>query len=216
MQPISIILADAQYLIRIGLKHLMMSIDDFNIIGEAKNKAELKHLLESNEADVVIIDHLQTDNFGNDIINTIKISSPKTKVLVISADNNKSNIYKVIESGVNNFITKQCSEEEIINAIRATAKGEKFFCSKVLNFILEKSFGKPENCDPYPLTPRECEIVRFVAAGKIAKEIAGELNLSTHTVYTHRKNIMKKLQLSSSSELVMYAINTGLIEAGNI
>lgn len=213
MQPISIILADAQYLIRVGLKHLLDSIDDFEIVGEAKNNIDLKLLLSSHPTDVVILDHLQTNNFGEDVIKMIHSLSPKTQVLIISADDNKSNIYKVIESGVNSFLTKQCDEEEIINAVRATAIGEKFFCSKVLNFILEKSFGKTENCNPYPLTPRECEIVRLVSAGKIAKEIAGELNLSTHTVYTHRKNIMKKLQLSSTSELVMYAINTGLIEA---
>ncbi|MFT5165259.1 MAG: DNA-binding NarL/FixJ family response regulator [Saprospiraceae bacterium] len=212
MQPISIILADAQYLIRVGLRHLMERIDDFEIVGEAKNMVDLKHLLKGNSIDVVILDHLQTNNFGDDVFQTIRTLSPKTQILIISADDNKQNIYKVIESGVNSFLTKQCDEEEIINAVKATAKGEKFFCSKVLNFILEKSFGKAENCAPSPLTPRECEIVRLVSAGKIAKEIAGELNLSTHTVYTHRKNIMKKLQLNSTSELVMYAISTGLVE----
>ncbi|MFT5383147.1 MAG: DNA-binding NarL/FixJ family response regulator [Saprospiraceae bacterium] len=197
---------------RVGLRHLMERIDDFEIVGEAKNMVDLKHLLKGNSIDVVILDHLQTNNFGDDVFQTIRTLSPKTQILIISADDNKQNIYKVIESGVNSFLTKQCDEEEIINAVKATAKGEKFFCSKVLNFILEKSFGKAENCAPSPLTPRECEIVRLVSAGKIAKEIAGELNLSTHTVYTHRKNIMKKLQLNSTSELVMYAISTGLVE----
>lgn len=213
MQPISILLADAQYLIRVGLRHLIERIDDFDIIGEAKNEVDLKRLLAANSPNVVIMDHLQTDNFGEQIINIIKTSSPKTNMLVISSDNEKSNVYGVIEAGVNSFLTKQCNEEEIISAIRATARGEKFFCSKVLNFILEKSFAKEEDCEPSVLTPRECEIVKLVASGKIAKEIAAELNLSPHTVYTHRKNIMKKLQLNSSSELVRYAINKGLIEA---
>ena len=212
MQPVSIILADAQYLIRVGLRHLMDRIDDFEILGEAKNEVDLKFLLKDHSPDVVILDHLQSNNFGAHVLQTIKNLSPKTKVLIISSDDNKSNIYGVIEAGVNSFLTKQCDEEEIISAIRATSKGEKFFCSKVLNFILEKSFRKEENCAPSILTPRECEIVRLVAAGKIAKEIASELNLSTHTVYTHRKNITKKLQLNSTSELVMYAINNGLVE----
>lgn len=213
MPSISIILADAQYLIRVGLRHLMDRIDDFEILGEAKNAVDLKHLLQKQPADVVIMDHLQTSNFGADVISNIKRLSPKTQVLIISSDNDKANIYDIIENGVNSFLTKQCDEEEIINAIRATAKGEKFFCNKILNFILEKSFYKEEDCAPSLLSPRECEVVRLVASGKIAKEIAAELNLSTHTIYTHRKNIMKKLQINSTSELVLYAINNGLIEA---
>jgi len=213
MSSISIILADAQYLIRVGLRHLMDRIDDFEIVGEAKNAVDLKILLQSQHPDVVIMDHLQINNFGTEAIQQVKALSPNTKVLIISSDNDKATIYNVIEYGVNSFLTKQCDEEEIINAVRATAKGEKFFCSKVLNFILEKSFAKEDNCAPSLLSPRECEVVKLVALGKIAKEIAAELNLSTHTVYTHRKNIMKKLQLNSTSELVLYAINKGLIEA---
>ena len=121
--------------------------------------------------------------------------------------------YSVVEDGVNSFLTKSCNEEEIINAVKATAKGEKFFCHKIINFILEKSFQKEDdNCEPTPLTPREIEIVRLVAQGKIAKEIASQLNLSTHTVYTHRKKIMKKLEFKHASDLVMYAISKGIVE----
>ena len=84
------------------------------------------------------------------------------------------------------------------------------YCTNVLNHLLEKSFPK-DDCSPVPLTPREIEIVRLVASGLIAKEIASELNLSTHTVYTHRKNIMKKLKFGTTSELVLYAVNEGII-----
>lgn len=212
MSNISIILADAQYLIRVGLRHLMESLDEFDIIGEAKNRIDLKKLLAEKKANVIIIDHLQRNTFGGDMIKTIKELAPQTNILIISSDNDKTNVYNVIESGVNSFLTKQCDEEEIINAVRATAKGEKFFCNKVLNFILERSFAKEEDCSPSLLTPRESQIVTLVAEGKIAKEIASELNLSTHTVYTHRKNIMKKLQLNSPSELVKFALENGMLE----
>lgn len=215
MQTVSILLADAQYLIRLGLKHLMDRIPEFEVIAEAKNAIDLKRLLEKHQVDVVILDHLQSSIYGQNVVPKIQEISPDTGILIISSDNDRNKIYALIESGVNNFLTKQCDEAEIINAIRATAKGEKFFCSKVLNYILEKSFAKPDDCAPSPLSPRECEIVRLVAEGKIAKEIASELNLSTHTVYTHRKNIMKKLQLGSASELVRYALEKGLVESNN-
>jgi DNA-binding NarL/FixJ family response regulator len=99
----------------------------------------------------------------------------------------------------------------VVDAIRATAKGEKFFCTRIVDYLLEKSFAKADNCEQSPLTPREIEIVQLVAKALTAKEIAGTLNLSTHTVYTHRKNIMKKLNLSTSTEMVLYAVQNGYI-----
>ena len=88
-----------------------------------------------------------------------------------------------------------------------------FFCQKIIDIILKKSIG--EDVHPKkelaPLTARETEIVQLIAQGLIAKEIASRLNLSTHTVYTHRKKIMKKLELTSSSELILYALQNGLV-----
>ena len=213
MSEITIALADAQYLIRLGLRHLLDGMDEFKVIGEAKNEAQLLSLLKETPAQVVILDHNQPGSFDISITKKIKEASPTSNLLIISADDEKQNIYAVVEDGVNSFLTKTCDEGEIINAIKATAKGEKFFCHKIINFILEKSFHKEEeNCEPTPLTPREIEIVRLVAQGKIAKEIASELNLSTHTVYTHRKKIMKKLEFKNASDLVMYAISKGIVE----
>ena len=103
--------------------------------------------------------------------------------------------------------------KKFLMQFRQQLKENVFFCSKVLDIIMERSFGKPgEECAPTPLTPREIEIVRLTARGLIAKEIADVLSLSPHTIYTHRKNIMKKLKLNSSSELVLYAVNNGMID----
>lgn len=212
-EPISIILADAQYLIRLGLKHLLSAKAHFQIVAEVVDEEDLLAELMEQHPNVVILDYDQEDNFSPSTISRIKEISPTSNILVISADNNKKNIYQVLESGVNSFLTKTCDEDEIVDAVKATAKGEKFFCTRVLDYLLEKSFAKEEiDCAPTPLSPREIEIVRLIARGHIAKEIASKLNLSTHTIYTHRKNIMKKLQLGSSSELVLYAVNKGIVE----
>lgn len=213
MQPISIILADSQFLIRLGLKHLLSGQENFNIVGEVTKESQLIKKLEEEKASVVILDYNQPNNFDHKTIHKIKDASPATNILIISADDEKESIYQVLESGVNSYLTKSCDDKEIIDAVLATAKGEKFFCTRVLDYLLEKSFAKPnDNCIPTPLTPREIEIVRLIAQGLIAKEIADVLSLSTHTVYTHRKNIMKKLKLNTSSELVLYAINSGIVE----
>jgi len=213
VNKIAVLIADSQYLVRQGLWRLLSAQSQFDIVAEAANEEELIALLEKHRPDVVTLDYHQPPYFKPSTVQLIKTLAPQAHLLIISSDNNKNSIYQVLEYGANSFLTKTCGEQEIVDAVKAAAKGDKFFCSKVLDYILERSFSKnDDNCAPMPLSPREVEIVRLVAKGLIAKEIAGTLNLSTHTVYTHRKNIMKKLQLNTSSELVLYAVNQGIVE----
>ncbi len=213
MGPISIIIADSQYLIRLGLRKLLAQEAEFRILAEVTNERQLEEQLLQQQADLIILDYQQPGAFSTQSVRKIRHLAPKSNILIISADSDKNGVLQVLEQGVNSFLTKQCEQEEIINAVKASAKGEKFFCNKVLNYLLERSFpqDQEQDCRPTPLSVREIEIVRLVASGKIAKEIADELHLSTHTVYTHRKNIMKKLQLNSASELVLYAVSQGIV-----
>ena len=142
MTKTTIAIADSQYLIRVGLRHLIEEFEQFEIVGEASSEKMLLKVLDNHSPDVVILDYQPTNNFGISSIEKIKNASPETNILVISGDNEKENIYNVVQNGVSSFLTKSCDEEEIINAIKATAKQEKFFCNKILNFILEKSFTK--------------------------------------------------------------------------
>lgn len=213
MQAVSILIADAQYLTRLGLRYALASAPNVEVIAEAEDEEELLEELANGVPDVLVLDHNQPGYFSAETIGKVRQLAPKASILIISAINDKSSVYLALESGINSFLTKSCDQEEILDAVRATAKGEKFFCTKVLDCLLERTFGKidSDDCSPVTLSPREIEIVRLVAKGLIAKEIAAMLNLSTHTVYTHRKNIMKKLNLNTSSELLLYAINTGIL-----
>lgn len=212
MEPISIAIADPQYLTRTGLRHILDAHPAFQILMEAGNEATLIQQISERKPQVVIMDHDHPGYFSQETIKAIKQVSQSINILIISDDRDKNSIYQVLENGINSFLTKNCHEEEIVDAVTATAKGEKFFCTRVLDYLLEKSFRKEENCAPTPLTPREIEIVKLSAKGLIAKEIANKLNLSIHTVYTHRKNILEKLDLKTSSELVLYAVNHGIVE----
>lgn len=209
---IKIVIADAQYLIRVGLINLLSATKDFNIAGEATNSAELTELVKLHQPEVVIFDYNSTKNFKIEDISLLKKQSVLTNFLIISADESKTNIYKVIESGAVSFLTKECDKEEIIGAIYATAKNEKFLCHKVIDIIIEKHIHTDDdNCKAFNLSLRETEIIKLTAKGWTAKTIAGHLFLSTHTVYTHKKNIMKKLKINSSSEMIVYAIQKGLV-----
>lgn len=210
MSNVSIIIADSQYLIRVGLRHILREKTDCEVMMEVTNEIQLLDELKRKEPDVVVLDYNQPGHFTTNTISKVKTHYPRVRLLVISNDEDKQTIYQVLENGVNSFLSKKCDEKEIIDAVYATSKNEKYYCTNVLNHLLEKSFPK-ENCTPIPLTKREIEIVKLVAKGLIAKEIASELNLSTHTIYTHRKNIMKKLKIGTTSELVLYAVNEGIL-----
>lgn len=212
MSVINISIADSQYLTRKGLRQVLSQRNGYRVISEISDEPELLKHLESNPPDVLILDYNLPRHFDPETIQKVRKVAPDTGILVISADEEKERIYKVIQDGVKCFLTKECDEMEILDAIEAANKGSKFFCNKVLDFILEKSFPEQtDSCAPTPLSPREKEIVVLTAQGLIAKEIAHELGLSTHTVYTHKKRIMKKLELRSPVQLVIYALEMGMI-----
>ena len=207
-----VLLADAQFLIRFALKELLKETNTFQVIGEAGNEAELNSFIAKTPPDIIVIDYNQPGFFSIESIKNLKEQHPTIELLVISSDDNKENIYDVINSGVLRFLTKKCDAHEINEAFRAIIRGEKFFCASIFNFIFEMSFSQNNySSNPLPLSARELEIVQLIAQGLVAKEIGKKLNLSTHTVYTHRKNIMEKLKLRRSSELVLFAVNKGLL-----
>ena len=186
-----VLLADAQFLIRFALKELLKETNTFQVIGEAGNEAELNSFIAKTPPDIIVIDYNQPGFFSIESIKNVKEQHPTIELLVISSDDNKENIYDVINSGVLRFLTKKCDAHEINEAFRAIMRGEKFFCASIFNFIFEMSFSQNNySSNPLPLSARELEIVQLIAQGLVAKEIGNKLNLSTHTVYTHRKNIM--------------------------
>ncbi len=207
-----VLLADAQFLIRFALKELLKETNTFQVIGEAGNEDELNSFIAKTTPDIIVIDYNQPGFFSIESIKNLKEQHPTIELLVISSDDNKENIYDVINSGVLRFLTKKCDAHEINEAFRAIIRGDKFFCASIFNFIFEMSFSQNNySSNPLPLSARELEIVQLIAQGLVAKEIGKKLNLSTHTVYTHRKNIMEKLKLKRSSELVLFAVNKGLL-----
>lgn len=213
MSTISVILADAQYLVRVGLNHILDNRVDIKILGEVANETDLLGMMESEPAEVVVMDYNQKGNFSTKTVQHLKEKYPDTGILIISGDNEKDSIYEVLEYGVTSFLTKSCDEKEILEGVQAAAKKQRYFCKKVMDYVFERSFAPTtEDCAPMPLTVREIEVVQLVAKGLIAKEIADRLNLSTHTIYTHRKNIMRKLKINTASELVLYAVNNGLVK----
>ncbi len=185
------------------------------IVGEVWNSEDLYEAARRFRPDIVIFDPDEPTNFSISDIAHVRTISPTSNFLVISGNTDREVIYNVLQSGGLSFLTKMCDEDEILGAVIATSKGEKFLCNKVIDIILEKHLPKEETtCAPAHLTKREEEIVRLTAGGMSAGQVAEKLFLSKHTVYTHRKNIMKKLGAHSVSEVILYAVNNGIVPQG--
>jgi DNA-binding NarL/FixJ family response regulator len=174
----------------------------------------------------LVVTELSRTPFSLLIINDVKvgeelrlfIASIRTQhsglpILLISDTTNPSGVLKSIDGGIRGFLTKECDGDEIIHAIHSLIKGERFFCNNVLNILLNKDLLAEEDCNPTTLTEREIEIIQEVGSGLTSKQIGIKLHISAHTVQTHRKNIMRKLKVSSVSELLLYAIRTGLVKS---
>ena len=216
-KPINILLADAAFLVREGIKSVISGKPYLQIQGEAADSYELRKLLTHRIPDIIIIDYNAPGAFSLDDIRYVVDTAITAKILVISSDLKKEEVLKALEYGTKGFLLKACDQTEILGAIHAVAKNEKFFCSKVVDFIMERHSpqerGPREACEPTCLTQREIEIVKLMAEGKPAQEIADKLSLSVHTIYTHRKNIKQKLGLTTAAEVILYAINTSLLKA---
>lgn len=207
---IRIVLADAQFLTRTGLGHLFAGHPQIRVVGEATDGEELQLVLASQNPQILIVDHQSSSDFALDRLAVLAKNHPAMKLMLVTDDQDHARIRAALAMDVQCILTKHCSPEEIVNAVIAIAKDEKFFCHKVLEIILEKP-SDSEDCSPSNLSPREIEIIQLIASGVSTKELADRLFLSTHTVYTHRKNIMKKLGIRSASEMILYAINSGII-----
>ena len=208
---VNVVHADIQTMNRFGMKQLLLRGGGIGSWDSVESKSELQSVL-SALTNILIVDYAQSSEFSLSFLKKLKLKHPELKVLIHSDLLTPNTVLSILEIGVYGFLTKACDEDEIINAIFSIAKGEKFYCNKIIDIILETDYDENnQSCAPTSLTSRETEIARLIALGKTNKEVGNELFISHHTVHTHRKNIMRKLSISSSTELVTYAMNTGLI-----
>ena len=178
-EPLKIVIADFRVIIQNGLTTVMDHYDEFEVCGITKDSKELRNALLLHEPDVVIFDYAQGENIKLEDVKMIRTVSPKTGVLIITSDLANDKVHYVLEQGINGFLLTQCDEEEIYGAIKATAEGEKFFCGKVLDIILQKERERENpTCEPTNLSKRELDVVKLISKGLTTTQMADELCLS--------------------------------------
>lgn len=210
------VLADSNELVRVGIRTVLRSELDVEIVGEARNSEELFQMLRSFETDIVVIDFTSL-GFEIDVLNRMKTEFPGLNSVAITPDQSAQVLVDALRSGVTSYVKKDCSIPEILDAVKETNKGNRFFCGQILDTIREANLDVNDieaeefTCDPVMISKRECEIIVLIAEGYTNGQIADKLFLSSHTVNTHRKNIMSKLGVKNTAGIVMYAVKTNLI-----
>lgn len=213
---IRIALADDHQLVLDGLKALIRTQDDFEIVVEANDGRRLLQLLETVDVDLAMVDIDMPIMSGLQAIEEIKKIKPETKCIALTMHNEKGMIQKVVSAGAAAYILKNIDQEDLILAIRKVAEGGKFFSDEVTmtlagNSSLDQSTYQNVTLSD-DLTEREIEILKWIAQGYSNKEISEKLFISHRTVDTHRTNLMKKLDVHNIAGLIRNALRAGYVE----
>ncbi len=211
-----LVIADSNDIVRVGLRTILGTEKNIEIIGEAKDNHELKQIVKNFEPTLILIDYT-SDGFDIDIIHQILALNSKVKFIAITPEQSAQTLVDALRSGVVSYVKKDCDLGEIINAVKETGRGHKFFCGQILETIQRASIDVNDidfesfSCEPISLSEREIGIVILIAEGLTNQQIADQLFLSNHTINTHRKNIMAKLGVKNTAGIVMYAVKTNLV-----
>lgn len=212
----SVIIADSNDIMRLGLRTLLNNDKSISIVGEAHNNQELLDQIKSFGASIVLID-FTSQGFDINVISKVLRHDSTVKFVAITPDQSAQILVDALRSGVTSYVKKDCELSEILDAVNETKKGNRFFCGQLLEIIQRANIDIHDidvdgfTCEAVILTERETEIIKLIAEGLTNGQIAELLFLSTHTINTHRKNIMSKLGVRNTAGIVMYAVKTELV-----
>ena len=220
MSTINIILADDHAVLRSGLRLMLNTQEDFEVVGEAANGEEAICLCREKKPDIILLDLNMPGLSGLDVIEDIKRDNPGIKILVLTMHDDEGYLKRVLKSGCSGYILKRAADVELISAIRTVYGGEVFVDPSLVKHLVNDFIGPKDSDEKHhvktagTLSERENEVLKFIALGYTNRQIADELFLSVKTVETHKSKIKEKLNIRSRSDLVRYAMQNGLLETG--
>jgi DNA-binding NarL/FixJ family response regulator len=212
----TVLLADDHGIVRTGLRLLFERIPDTQVIGEATDGRQAVTLAKQLRPDVMIMDVGMPLLNGLEATAQIVKDNPSTGVIMLSMHADESYVLKALDAGAKGYLLKDNADEDIEDAVRAVMAGKPYFSPSITKILLEDSVQVMRERgvrDSYDLlTEREREVLQLLAEGRSNKEAAGVLKLSPFTVETHRTNLMQKLGLHNTAEIVLYAVRKGVVK----
>jgi two-component system, NarL family, response regulator NreC len=215
MSKIRILVADDHGVVRKGLRFLLDRQPDMEVVGEASEGREVVRLSEELSPDVIIMDVAMPQLNGIDAAAQIIKNNPGIRIVMLSMYADESYLVRALSAGAKGYLLKDSAEVDIVRAVGVVSKGRPFFSPQITQSLLEdyvRTLQQRGLQDSYELlTDREREVIQLLAEGKSNKEVATILDLSTYTVETHRTNLMHKLNLHNTAEIVLYAVRKKII-----
>jgi DNA-binding NarL/FixJ family response regulator len=211
-KPVQVLIADSQFLITESLKLILHNDGRFLVTKVVTEKIDLINSLKLENDSLLIIDPSLIDYTSFTELKEIRSSFPNLKLIVITNSITRKELYELNNIGVIDVVLKTAGKEEIIEALNASLKEKKYYSNELLDLLFETNEKKNSGEETGQLTNSEIEIVRLISDGLTTKEIAARKFISFHTVISHRKNIFRKLGVTSVSELIMYSIKAGWID----
>ncbi|MFH6995292.1 response regulator [Flavobacterium sp. FlaQc-48] len=214
---IRIHLADDHQVLIDGLTNLLQTVRNFEVVGSSKDGTTVYNDVVQNTADILVLDISMPKKDGIEVLKEFSEKDFPCKVIILSSYDDLKIIKEVMKLGAKGYLTKKCAGENIIEAIEAVFQGQDYFCDavreKIFNNFMHNNIkvNKDYIVDNPILSSREIEIITLIALEYSGKEISEELFISSHTVETHRKNILKKLNIKSTIGIVKYALKNNLI-----
>lgn len=209
---IDILVANNNEITGEGLKTILQSKMGNRVVGIAQSLSDIKKSTARYRPDIIVIDYSPSEFFGVESIKELKKLYKDAKILAITDELPKDTMYKSLKYGVDSYLLDDCDKPEILEAVQETYDGKQFYCGMVIDLLSESSEREKTGCSGIALSEREIEIIKLISNGLTNKEIADQIFLSTHTVNTHRKNIMQKLGIKNTAGIVIYAVKENIIK----
>jgi DNA-binding NarL/FixJ family response regulator len=212
-KPIRVLVADDHMVVRSGIRHVLETESDMEVVGEAGSGSEALSLAARLQPDVVVLDISMPDQSGLEVAAHLRADSSSTRVLILSMHDNAEYVLESVRAGAHGYLLKDTAATELRNAIRAVCRGESYFSPPAASRLTAAVRAEHLNHRSVEhLTSREREVLLGIARGHTNKQIAAELGISHRTVETHRESLMRKLQIRTVAELTRFAIENGIVQ----
>ena len=208
-----VVIVDDHALVRSGLRMLLESEGDFEVVAEAGTADEAVRAARLEKPDVVLLDVVMPGRSGLDALDDVLEAAPDAKVLVLSMQDDPRYVREAFAAGASGYLLKEAADAELVAALREVAAGGRYVHPALGARIAAADAAAEAKAASDPLSDREREVLRLLALGHTNQEIAQMLFISVRTAETHRAHIMQKLRLSTRAELVRYALAEGVLEA---